>query len=559
MMSRSCRGMGVAVFLVLAMSARADDLAAFLEVPTPSFRTEVIAFEDTFLYPTPADGSLIYRTEGPGQQVRRTDGPRRGLMLSGETSCIHVAQYNRAAVRISVRIVRGEPAIAIAHNGMRDRLGHLNPSPGVEIVLKEKTTVLRDLSNGRDVATVPRAFPRGSEGVLTIAWDCDERWLRIDLPGHSFLAPLPARVTRKGGFALRSPASPATSYLATRVRVLWQDQRDLVLYDGYSACFDAQGRKLGSIPPPELPAGQTDYATAAIDLQRERTLICYGGHDLNSSFIDTIKGWAVRELKTGKLRLFGLRVNGCLPMQGGGGIDGIWALQSWNVPASISWLDWNAYERGDLAHFVVPAMTAQKGPAAGAYVGFHDPCNALDGSIVRYLRITENGRGVNHFTVHPDLAAYAPFTDVAMPPPAHPLVSHTGPAGMPVQLVVRDRDRAWYEEWAFLGNALHTQCRGYNVFTRQDDWAGPFYPPEKGAAAYEDFVNMMPDLVTPGRLMAPLTRFDPRAEPSKTIVGKSTYWLRAGADHFVVEGMAFEPGWPIPSQILMDIASLRRD
>ncbi len=550
MTSRACRGVGLAVLLVLAVSARAGAPAAFREVRTPAFRTEVLAFEDTFLYDTPPEGSLIYRQEGTGQQVRRTSGPRRGLMLFSGASCIHVAQYNRAAVRVALRIVRGEPAIALAHNGLRDNLGNPNPSPGVEVVLRDRSAVLRDLSTGRTLAALSAAFPRGTGATLTLAWDCDERWLRIDLPGHSFLGPLPATVLRKGGFALRAPASPATSYLATRVQVLWQDQRDLVLYDGYSACFDTQGHKLGTIPPPELPAGQTDYATAAIDLQRERTLIIYGGHDLNSNFIGTIKGWAVRELRTGKLRLLGERVNGCLPMQGGGGIDGIWALQSWNVPASISWLDWNAYDRGDMPHFVVPAMTAQKG--AGTQVGFHDPCNALDGSLVRYLRITENWRGVNHFTVHPNLAAYAPFTDVAMPPPSHPLVSHTGPAGMPVQLVVRDRDRAWYEEWAYLGNVLHTQCRGYNLFTRQDDWAGPFYSPERDAAAYEDFVNMMPSLVTPGRLMASLTRFDPRAEQSKRLIGKSVYWLHAGADHFIVEGMAFEPSWPMPSQILFD-------
>jgi hypothetical protein len=59
--------------------------------------------------------------------------------------------------------------------------------------------------------------------------------------------------------------------------------------------------------------------------------------------------------------------------------------------------------------------------------------------------------------------------------------------------------------------------------------------------------------------MASLTHFDPRAEGAKRLVGKSVYWLHAGADHFVLEGMAFEPSWPMPSQILMDIASLRRD
>ena len=536
---------------MLATSAFGVGESGFHEVATPQFRTEVVAFEDTFLYAALPEGSLIYRTGGSGRQERHTDGTDRGLLFAGgASSCVHVAQYNRAALRLWLHVGPGEPSVAVCHNGMRDNSGRPNPSPGVEIVLRRTTTLVRDLTSQRTLATLPAALPRSVDTYLTIAWDCDERWLRLDLPGRSFLGRLPDTVTRKGGFGLRAPDAPDTRYLITRIQVLWQDQRDLVLYDGYDTCYDMAGQALGRIPQIALPPGMTNYATGAVDLQRERTLIVFGGADLNSDYLDTLKGFAVRDLKTGHIRVLGKRINGCLPIQGGGGLDGYWLLQSWTMPASTCWLDWNAYERGDLDHFVMPAMTAIRGD--GTYTGFHDPSNALDGSLARYLRIAEDWRGVNHFTVHPNLAPYAPFSDIAMPPPPQPSVSHTGPAGMPTQLVVRDLDRAWYEEWAYLGNSLHSQCRGYNLFTRRDDWQGPFYPPQKGGAAYEDYVNMMPSLLTPGKLMAPLARFDPQAAPGKSVTVKSAYWLRPGKDRFIVEGRAWEPGWPMPTQILFD-------
>ena len=99
----------VVAIIVLPVCAEADDGASFREVPTPSFRTEVLAFEDTFLYPTPPrganapQGSLIYRQEGIGTQVRRTEGPRRGLMLSGETS---VGKFPHEAVAALSAVAR---------------------------------------------------------------------------------------------------------------------------------------------------------------------------------------------------------------------------------------------------------------------------------------------------------------------------------------------------------------------------------------------------------------------------------------------------------------------
>ncbi len=110
----------------------------------------------------------------------------------------------------------------------------------------------------------------------------------------------------------------------------------------------------------------TKYHTSAVDLRRQRSLIVYGGPDLNAEQLATIKGWAVREWATGQLHLLGERVNGCLPFQGGGGMDGFWLLQAWVTPSSTCWLDWNVYDRGDLANFVTPHKTGKGKAGAGA-------------------------------------------------------------------------------------------------------------------------------------------------------------------------------------------------
>jgi hypothetical protein len=242
-------------------------------------------------------------------------------------------------------------------------------------------------------------------------------------------------------------------------------------------------------------------------------------------------------------------------MQGGGGFDGLWLLQSWTVPASTCWLDWDAFDRGDLEGFVRPFQTAeQSGPAL---VGFHDPANALDGSLARYLRITESWRGVNHLTVHPALRRFFPVGDLALPDPPGALVSHTGPAGLPTQLAVRDRDRAWYELWAYRCHGLHVQCRGYNLFAVADDWQGPLYPAEPGAGPIEDWANLMPSLLHPGSLVAPRYRFDPRAEGAARVTPLGADWLTVGAHGFIPgEHIGTLPPGLVPYQILMDRGTL---
>lgn len=516
----------------------------------PTVKTQVVMFEDNLTWGTPVGGSLVYRVEGDPRRMVRQPG---ALAFSGgPVSCIHPAQYDRATLQVRLNIAAGAPAIAIAHNGMADIGGQANPNRGIQVALLEHATVVTDIRTGRTLARIGEAAARRRDITVAISWEAGARCLRVDLPRASYPVRLPEGACGRGGFAIRVPPGPGTRFRVTRIRALWDDGRDLVLYDGTETVYNLDGRAIGRLPSVRLPGSYTAYSTAAVDLRRERSLIVFGGPDLNSDHPETIKGWAVRDLRTGRLETtFGPRVNGCLPLQGGGGLDGYWLLQSWNVPASLCWLDWNAYARGDMARFVVPYKEGRR--VGATFVGFHDPANALDGSMARYLRTDETWRGVNHLTVHPNLRPFAPFDDAAMPPPTRPDISHTGPAGLPTQLVVRDRDRAWYEQWAYLGNGLHYQCRGYNLFARRDDWAGPACPVGKDAPPYTDYANMTPDLLHPGRLMAPLIRFSALETGARRIQPIAVHRLTVGRDRFTVtQDLPYANPWPVPFETLMD-------
>lgn len=547
--------MGTAVLVACSLPAACTQIA--YPVPTSHFTSELVLFEDSVLYGDPPDGSLVYRVEGVGRSARRP-GPGGAIEVGpGPVSLVHPALYDRATLRITLRIDSGEPMLALAHNGTRDRQGKPNPRPGFGVVLRERDALVKDLASGSAIATVPAGSPRGREFTLSASWGADALVGRLDLPAGSWQFALPASCMSRGGFALGAP-DKRTRFAVKRIQVLWQDRRPVVLYDGWDAVYDLRGRPLLRLPAPELPGDATNYSTTALDLRRERSLIVFGGPDLNSDRHDTIKGWAVRDLPSGRLlHVFGPTINACLPLQGGGGLDGRWLLQSWLPPASLCWLDWDAFDRGDPDAFVTPFLTAQQGK--GTFVGFHDPGNALDGSMARYLRIDQSWRGVNHLTAHPSLAPYAPFDDVAFPSPTHPKVSHTGPAGMPTQLAVRDRDRAWYEQWAYLGNVSHVQCRGYNLFTRTDDWAGPFHWPERDTPPIADYANLMPSLLTPGELVAPFYRFAPRHEGPAQVEQLGFYRLHAGpAGRFVRRARLDDHGLPrglALYQVLMDVSN----
>lgn len=538
---------------VITACSIASPTITITKTPHPVFRTTVVAFEDNFLYGTPEAGSLVYRIEGRSDQVHRQAGD--GLTIDGgPVGYIHSAQYDCPTLRLKLNVSSGEPGIAVCHNGMMDNTGHPNPSPGVEIVLRQKDTAIRNLKTGRIIGVISEALPRNHEAAISIAWDFYTRLLRVDLPKASYTMHLPDDVTQKGGFALRTPSSPKTSYKVSQIQVLWPDQRDVVIYDGHDAVYDLHGKPLGKLPSVKFPDGLTNYVTVAVDLRRARTLILMGGSDLSCAYENTLKGWAVRDLETGILDIITRtsRINGCLPIQGGGGMDGYYMMQSWNYPASTCWIGWNAYDRGDREGFVKPAMQGRNDK--DDILGFHDPGNALDGSMCRYLRITGTTRGVNHLTVHPNIMPYASFTDVAMMPPKDPNVSHTGPGGVPTQLAVRDRERAWYEEWAFLGNSLHTQNLGYNVFARQDDWEGPQHPSEKNAPPFKDYANMVPSLLHPGWLLAPMYRFSSDAQGAIKCEMLSMYWIKWADGRYVIKVKLAplpDPGLPV-FQILLD-------
>ena len=542
----------------MAAVSYAVEMLPAKRVPIASSRTEIVAFEDNFLYGTPKEGSLIYRVEGNGGLKRVATGKDRGFTFTGgEVGCVHPAQYDRPTLRLRLTVTSGEPGIAICHNGMHSNSGTPNPSPGLEIVLRQRDTAIRDLTTGKIVSIIPVAFPRGKESTLSIAWDFDARKICVELPQGAYELQMPSSVKAKGGFGLRSPAAPGTTFRVSKVQVIWEDQREVLLYDGRDTIYDLDGKLLGRIPPVTLPDGVTKYETTSVDLRRERSLLLLGAGDLSYEYSNTFRGWAVRDMKTGKIDVLSRepKLNGCLPVQGSGGMDGYWLLQSWRPPASCCWLDWNAYDRGDIEHFVVPFMAAvvdgQK------FTGFHDPSNALDGSIARYLRITESWRGVNHLTVHPNLAPYAPFADVAFPPPTQPDVSHTASGGMPVQLAIRDREFAWYEQWAYPANGLHTQNRGYNLFSRADGWSGPFYPTEKTARPYTDFANLALSLTDPGRIIGYLYRFAATETDAKRVECLGTYWLRAGKKGLIVGKAISTKSWPTPFQILFSRKNLR--
>lgn len=517
-------------------------------VAKPLFKTEAILFEDNFIF-KPATGvtDLIYRVEGAPSIDRQTAANGGSLHFSGTGGLVHAGQLSRATLRVRLTIANGEPEIAFAHNGLSDRNSNANPNPGFKIVLRPESTDIVDIKTGVTLVALNEAVPRKIETELSVAWDVSERSLRVDLPRASYAATLMTALPY-GGFALRS-SMVSTSYTVKKVQTLWQDNRRLLHYDEYDTIRNLDGTVAQVIPSAKLPAGMTAYATVLLDLRKMRSLILFGGNDLNFNDFSTIKGFAVRDLPSGDLLdVFPAPYNGCMLMQGGGGLDGYALVQSWNSPASLCWVDWNAYDRGDKVGFVKLAATYQAiGMAGSSYVGFHDPDSALDGSIIRYLRITEAFRGVTHIAVHPNIAAFASFTEQTVPQDIEH--SHTGAGGAPSGLSVRDKDRAIYEVWAYTTTRLHIQNRGYNLFSNSDDWAGPRFTSSLTDAPYQDYANLMPSLTMPGKYWAPLITWTPAAYG---VEGQRVHFLSLGANALISEANVSPLPIPshTPSQIL---------
>jgi len=539
-------------------------------IPRPAFTTEIVMFEDTLRFA--ASCPLTYRVEGDPAYSYRQPAAAGGWWTIGSNSgaaavgVIHVAQYDRATVQFDGLIQSGVPELAIAHNGLCATAGARNPRPGLKIAFFPDRTEIQDIASGAIVATISEALPRGVLVTsVAVAWDTFERWLRVDLPSRSYRLALPPSVgDNNGGFGFRMSCGGQTFLGIKNVRVLWQDSRNLRLFDDDTAVRARDGGRLGGAedyPAITLPAGSTRYATSAVDLRREKALIVHGADDLDRWKRYTIRGFAVRDLRSGALEAtfpaaFG---NGVSPSGfGGGGLDGFalvgcegrYPWPQFEAYESLCWVNWTAAARGDWANFVTfaPGLVGSP-PGQLPFVAFHDPSNALDGSLARYMRIPDTWRGQNHLTYHPNLLPYVTTADVAIPPLTDPLLTHTGPAGLPTQLVVRDQDRAFYETWAINGHKLHTQVRGYNVFSCSDDWAGPLHGGTTSTAPYSDYANMVPDLLRPGFLLGPLLNWNP-ANRGIGLVG--VYWLgfADGQGSFAQESLVSDPGGWTPTQIL---------
>jgi hypothetical protein len=493
-------------------------------IKTPAFKTEVVQFEDGFLYqPSAGKMDLIYRAEGQ-PKITRSVGT---FQFQGVGAWIHPALYRKATLRLQMLINSGEPAIAIAHNGLSDIGGAKVSEPGVMLVFKTSSTDIVELSTGTTIASLKSVAPRMTAMTVSLSWDLDSNVVRLDLPSGSYNVAL-SKPLPEGGFALRSQ-DEATSFSLSKIDVLSQDDRQLVLYDEYDTLHNLDGTTLTRLPAAKLPSGMTSYQTVLVDLKKARALLFYGGTNLSIEDKTSIKGYAIRDLATGNVQLLPAPLNGCWLLQGGGGLDGRALVQSWTPPASHCWVDWNAYDRGDLVNFAQPTAGHQGSGAQGStFIGYHDPASSLDGSLVRYLRVTEEYSGITHFMVHPSLSRFASFTDQAVPAAVN-RQSQTGPSAPPTEFVVRDLDRAWYELWALNGTHLHTQMRGYNVFANEDDFATTAYPSTAPAEAYTDYANTAPSLTEPGHVWAPLIQWTPNTSGA---VGQSLRYLSVGTNSF---------------------------
>ena len=92
------------------------------------------------------------------------------------------------------------------------------------------------------------------------------------------------------------------------------------------------------------------------------------------------------------------------------------------------------------------------------------------------------------------------------------------------------------------------------MFTRRDDWEGPFYSAEKKAPPFKDFANMAPSLLHPGWLLAPMYRFSSDATGAIKCEMQAMYWLKWMAGRYIIQvklGPLPDPGDPA-SQILFD-------
>lgn len=507
----------------------------------PSFLSKLPIFEDFVLFSSDPAPRLIYRLEGnPDGVIRRPLPEAAGGLIEFvplPSNLIHPALYEEATLNIQVLIKTGEPQILIAHNGFQTNTGETHSNTGIALVLGTKSTQLIDLSNKLLLGEISEVFPRDVFSEIQIAWSFYNRSIRIDMPKNSYVSKLPEHITKRGGFGIRNSTEGLGHFRVKRLQVFHEDTRSLALYDGFVGLFDFEGQRILTWPEVSLPSGSTRYATSAIDLRRNRSLVYFGSNDLNIEHPETIRGFGVRELSTGELKVLDSRIlKTCLPVFGGGGTDGRWMMFSWTVPSSICWLNWNAYEKGNLEDFFVPSYEAE-GP-----LSYHDASNSLDGSLARYIRFNSNSKiGVTALTVHPELKAFVSSDlaqEVTIPEEAYfednyiryaergfraQFYSQTGPGGFGSILAVRDVDRLIFELWDYSGPLAHNQNLGFNLFNEKVDWIGTFHSTTSGASSFVDIINLVPSLKERGKSFGQVYTFAPPNSPgTSTCANTST-------------------------------------
>ena len=513
------------------------EMVPFVEKAALSFATEIPLFEDSAMYPL-VDG-LVYRKAGGAASIAPSPmadaSSKKAYRLQGPMTLVHPAMLSEGAFRLRLNVEAGEVDLMVLHNGLNDAKGVKNTSPGLSVRLGTQSTYVTDVLTGQILAYTMNTVPRHQFTDVTVAWKrtATERSLRLDFGGRSYLdGRLPSTVAEGGGVAvyLQTGASVAVESM----KVLWQDQRKVRLYDGYDQVFEPNGALLRRLTPLAFPLpGETKSCSAAsgwtygpvsVDAPGERVLVAYGcGNDFNPTDAQTIVGFAVRSLRNGKLirRVSASELDGCTPDYGGGGFDQR-QLFSAEVDGrhALCWLDWSSFDAGaglmtrdgdTVATSDLREVAAD--PGYRSRLRLHDPHNALDGSLARVLAIDWERQSHTYLIMHPKLRRFAARPSFTLPNSWYDEAgtlntrdawnSDTGPDGKATTFAVRDRDGAFLEHWNYFDPSRryrHTRNMRFNVFTQGYNYFGPAYYSASGR--YTDYANLMIDWLSPGDAVA---------------------------------------------------------
>ena len=552
--------------------------------PTPTFASNVVMMQDTFMYASSLAPPMAYRLEGDASQVTRQPGfPGTLSFTGGPVGYVHAARYRRATLQVKLKVQNGEPILAIAHNGNSDRQGAPLPNRGVQVRLRPTYTLIEDATTGAMLGVIPEAFPRdGTERTLSIAWNIDLRSMRVDMPGGSYLASLPASVAA-GGFAVRVASGPSSAQFSlSQVSALWQDPRPVRYWHGYreqgpygygAYHYDQLGTPR-ILPPLQFPGGQhREYFYAGSDIRTNKALIAYfyPGQPFSWPLSDgKVEGYAVWDIATGQLDLLGQRPGGCLVAYGGMAFDGSGIYSSVPVNPRMSWaydlcrVDWNAYNSGNKAGLLTLYASATRG-ADQVIRGFADGGMALDGSILSASYVTIDTINGNHlftqrfFQVPPELASTSGFSLQNVPVSSESTqgwrISQTGPGALPTSFSVSDVLRGFFENWVYAAPAttlgLHVSYGGFNLFADPAvglDWQTQNHFWE--TADYEDVANCAPSFLVSNQVLCWRHVWHANERPNvlHTFDWLSFGWYTLGWQEFIDNHQTVRA----PVQILLD-------